>query len=122
MESLCDLNSDEIDILLQECEQEIKDALAKLALIMIERDNLRRKIRIWREEADVLELLKSGVDFHESLIEIKPATLRTIQRRFNEAVIKYNNVFAGVDKLKINDTKTPLQELIEETSPKSRLF
>lgn len=112
MDRLSELNPEEIDILTLECEQEIKDALSRLALLVIERDTLRRKIRLWREEMDVLELLKSGVDFNASLIDINPSTFRTLQKRYNQVADKYNNLFAGANKLKITEEKNGLNELL----------
>lgn len=114
-----DLTTEEIDILLSECEQEIKDALTRLANIMIERDALRRKIRVWREEMDVLELVKSGNDFSRSLVDINPITMHTLQKRYNDVVGKYNDKFAGKNKLKVHVTKSGIQELLENKVRKS---
>jgi hypothetical protein len=112
MDNISDLTADEIDILIFECQKELKDATARLAHLVIERDELRRKIRIWKEELDVLELLKSGVNFEESLIEINPTTMRTIQKRFNDAALKYNQNFAtDENKLRVEPVKSEIAEI-----------
>lgn len=98
------LTPDEIDILLDECRQEITEGTAKLTLLMLERDSLRRKIKRWKEEREMLELIKSGSTFNEPLTTVQSNTIKTLQRRYNLAAKKYNKIFPEEEPM---DVKIP---------------
>lgn len=82
MEKLLELNKEELEILITDCQTEIAECESKLISIVIEKHSLRRKIRNLEEEKDLLELVKSGTDFNEYLVSPKPATMNTMQRRY----------------------------------------
>jgi hypothetical protein len=77
------LTKDEIDILLEECVNEWTRLKTKLALLTIERDCIRKKIKKVEDEKDSLDILKSGTGFKEFLTGTKPDTLRNIQTRYS---------------------------------------
>jgi prefoldin subunit 5 len=78
-----DLTKEEIDILLEECVNEWTHLKTKLALLTIERDCIRKKIKKIEEEKDTLDILKSGSGFKEFLTGTKPDTLRNIHTRYS---------------------------------------
>lgn len=70
MEKFLELDKKDIETLLQEYETEIIEHKSRLISLMIEKDSIRRKICDLEQEKDILELVKSGVDFKEHLVNI----------------------------------------------------
>lgn len=70
MEKFLEMDKKDIETLLHEYEIEIIEHKSRLISLMIEKDYIRRKICDLEQEKDILELVKSGVDFNEHLVNI----------------------------------------------------
>lgn len=93
MNTLDNISSDDIDFLLTECHKEIGKIKGELGVLLIKQDMLRRKKKQWEEEKDVLECLKSGMDFQEFLVKIPPKTMKTLNTHYTKAMDRYNEMF-----------------------------
>lgn len=82
MDNLLQLSKEEIDILVKDSEKDLIDAKVRLMELTIDRDIVRKNIKLLEEEKEYLELLRSGVDFNEHLTKCKPDTINTIQRKY----------------------------------------
>lgn len=82
MEKLIELNKEELEILLEDCQGEISRYKSRLIDLIIEKDFVRNRLRQLEEEKDILELVKSGSDFNEHLVSAKPFTMSILQKRY----------------------------------------
>jgi len=90
MEKLPNLTPEQIDILLEECARELKEAKKAFTLLTIEKNSLKSRIRRWEEEKELLELLKAGSSFDEPLTSVKSDTLRSLQDRYERVMNQYD--------------------------------
>lgn len=89
---LPDLTVNEIDVLLEECEEEINHLKAKLALIIIERDEIRKKLIQWKNEKDMLEIMKAGFGT-SPILNTNNDTIRTLQKRYERMSRRLTDIF-----------------------------
>jgi len=87
-----DLTQEQIDILIDECNHEIKKAKQDLTLMMIKRKVLQRKIEEWETEKEWFKLLRDGEKV-ENLCLITPSkTIKTIEKRYLDLMKKFGEI------------------------------
>lgn len=82
MDYLLELTTEQLELLLSECSNDLNKYKSKLIALIIEKEAVKRKIRQLEEEKDVLEMVKSGSDFNEHLVYPKTSTMNTLQKRY----------------------------------------
>lgn len=88
------LTLDEIDVLLAECEDEIKKLDREIRSGFIQQDMLRRKRKRWMEEKEQLELLRNGVNFDEPLIKVPKKTIHFLKQKFHKCMERYHRMMS----------------------------
>ena len=79
-----ELCAEDIEILINDCNEEIVRTKADLNYLMIKRGELTRKLKQWRSEREYLEILRSGVTFDEFLTTAPYDTLKTIRAHYEK--------------------------------------
>ncbi len=86
------LSVKDLDILIEECGNEIDNSNRELSLLIVRRKILQNKIKEWQMEKDWLILLKNGENV-EKLIDITPQqTVKTVNRRYTELRGRFRNI------------------------------
>ena len=68
MNDLIHVSIKDLNFVFWECTNELSYYKTLLITLLIERDNIKRKIEQLKEEKEILEIIKSGSDFNESLV------------------------------------------------------
>jgi len=89
------LTSEDAKILLDECDEQIGQLKARLTLLILERDEITKKLLLWKSQRDTIELLKSGADFNNTISSTSKDTLDAIQERYLSAMKRYDTMFKG---------------------------
>ena len=82
MEEFMNLKTEELKILISDCENDLNQYKSRLVSIMMEKDSIKRKIKQLEAEKELLEIIKSGSNFSKYLVDPNPATISTLQFRY----------------------------------------
>jgi len=92
-----DLNPEEYEILIADCDAEYADLKSKEMLLTIEMDALKRKMRHVASEKEYLMSLKSGTDWSDTGIAgpVKHTIIGTLTMRHQNLLAKRMKKVAG---------------------------
>lgn len=116
------LSMKDLDILIEECTNEINNSNRELSLLIVRRKILQNKIKEWQMEKEWLTMLKNGEKI-DKLIDITPQqTIKTVNKKYSELMNKFKDLNfedPEVERARIERDKkrTPKKDSKERTQP-----